>query len=165
MELVDRLNRLDRRVLGKPQRNTPAQNRRVYLVGLVGTTTSVVLALAVRSSLPLAGVGGFVGVMVGGGVRWYTSASTPVEERHMRPLFAAGAMTLLLLIGALATTGRWSENRFRDFTPGPYFQKAEPTMVVLCPETPRGEAYTYQAPASETPTCRNGAVPKVVVRG
>jgi hypothetical protein len=104
--------------------------------------------------------------MIGSGLRWYTVASTPEEERHLRPLLGAGVIAVALVIGALATTDRWNEHqRFGDFTPGPYFQRPDPTMVVLCPETADGRAYTYQAPAAQTPTCRNGAVPKVVVRG
>ena len=134
-------------------------------MGLVGTVAMVLLALLLRRSLLLSGVWGCVGIMLGGGMRWYNAATTPEEARWMRPLLGAGVGAVLMLTVALATSGRWNEHHFSDFTPGPYFQKAEPTMVVLCPATPRGDAYTYQAPASQTPRCSNGAVPKIVVRG
>ena len=166
MGIVDSLNRLDRRVLGPVRPQSALQQRNMFLIGLAGTVFILLLAVTLHRSLLLSGAWGFVGVMLGGGTRWYASASTPEDERYLRPLLGAGGIAVLLLIGALATTDHWNKHqRFEQFTPGPYFQKPEPTMVVLCPQTPDGDAYTYQGPASETPKCRNGAVPKVVVRG
>lgn len=166
MDLAARLRRLDRRVLGEPKRDRSAtQQRRVFLVGLVGTVAVVVLALVLRQPLILASSGGFVGMMIGGGIRWGTAAATPSESRFLRPLLGAGVLAVVALVAAFVTSGRWNHERGSDVIPGPYFQRVEPTMVVLCAETRTGRAYTYQAPAAESPTCRNGAEPKVVVRG
>jgi hypothetical protein len=166
MGLVARLNQLDRRVLGPVRPQSALQHRNVVLIGLGGLTALLIVALLTRRASVLVGFGGFMGVLLGGGLRWYSAASMPEERRFMRPLFGTAAVVVLVLIAAFTTSGRWDHHqRFRDFTPGRYFQRPDPTMVVLCPETADGRAYTYQAPAAQTPTCRNGAVPKVVVRG
>lgn len=161
----ERLRALDDRVLGPPRPRTAAQYRTTYLVGLVCTVVLVLLAVATRRSVLLSGVWGFVGVLLGGGTRWYGAASTPAEQRFLRPLLAAGVVALVMLGVAVATSGRWNEHPYRPFVPPSDVGPRQETMVVLCPETSRGPAYTYQAPGSETPKCRNGAVPQVVVRG
>lgn len=68
--LGQRLRSLDDRVLGKPKPPTTATYRNSFLVGLAGAVAMLVV-LAITGKWSFVGsIGGFLGVMLGSGVRW-----------------------------------------------------------------------------------------------
>ena len=164
MPVMQTLRRLDDRVIGKQKKPNREQARQACLVGVGGWAVVLLLAATFRKPLILSGVGGFVGVTLGGLVRW-RNASRPEERPTLRLLTAVAVLMLALTFGGYVAMFRAADDTDLPVGPtvDPYRNMA--TMVVLCARTDKGDAYTYQAPATEVPTCRNGAVPKVVVRG
>ena len=71
MTVLERLRRLDDRVLGRPKPVTPRTHVSSFLVGSAGTVGLLTYATFDGDTAVLAGSGGFFGVMVGSAVRWY----------------------------------------------------------------------------------------------
>ena len=164
MPVMETLRRLDDRVIGKQKKSKREQARRSCLMGLGGWAVVLLLAATLRKPLILSGVGGFVGVTLGGLVRW-RNASNPQERPTLRLLTAVAVLMFAATVGGYVALFRAADNTDSPLDPAVDPYRSTATMVVLCTETDKGDAYTYQAPATEVPTCRNGAVPKVVVRG
>jgi hypothetical protein len=133
-------------------------------VGLVGTVALLLLIAIFRRPILLSAGGAFVGLTLGGGLRWWNATPDSDDTRAMHLLLGLGVLAVGAVVVLTATIGRWVHQEPSSFRPTPY-EHAPATMVVLCETTSRGSAYTYQTVATEKPTCRNGAVPKVVVRG
>lgn len=164
MTLAERLRRFDDRVIGEPgSRPAHVRHKRSFLFGVVGTLLVLVLLALFNESLLLPALGAFVGTAIGGGVRWWRSAPEAEHGRTMRVLLGLRVLVIGAAAAGSATIIGWDEDNRPPFRTTPY-QQVPPTMVVLCGQTSQGDAYTYQAPATDTPKCHNGAVPQVVVR-
>jgi hypothetical protein len=72
--LGDALRRLDDRVLPAPKPVSVTTHRNTFLVGLIGTLLVLVGLILSGRWTAVGAVGGFVGVMIGGGIRWYRAA-------------------------------------------------------------------------------------------
>ena len=161
MTIGQRLRALDDRVLGPPRRPSATALRNGFLFGVAGAL-AVLLAIVLtgRPSM-VAGIGGFVGVAIGNGVRWLRR--DVADPRRRRVILSGGALVLVLAGAAtFATRDAWRDDVRDDLPPG--WQGSVPTMVVTCAETGEGPSHTYQAPVTETPWCENGADPQVVLR-
>jgi hypothetical protein len=162
---MEQLRNLDERVLGGLLRrsSTPEQHRKTYLFGLAGTTCVLAVGLLWQWSYVLPGIGGFVGVMLGGGVRWWTSTPDNEEPPYQRTLLATGAVVLVAVIVAWASY--WGDTTRRDPAPWPpNWQPAPGTMVVLCEYGDDRRNYTYQSTPDERLHCKDGGTPRVLVR-
>lgn len=71
MRLGDALRRLDDRVLGPPRTAPPTTYRATFLLGVAGVLVVLGFVLVTGRTAAIGGVGGFVGVTVASGVRWY----------------------------------------------------------------------------------------------
>lgn len=72
MALLTRLRHLDDRVIGRPTPASAKRYRDTFIAGLLGTL-AVLVTIAVTGKWAFIGaVGGFVGLMLGGGLGWYT---------------------------------------------------------------------------------------------
>ena len=75
MRLSERLAWLDNQVMGQPKAVTNRSYWQSFLVGLLGTAV-VLVALAITDAWQYVwAVGGFLGVMLGGGFRWWRTRS------------------------------------------------------------------------------------------
>jgi hypothetical protein len=103
MGVADRLRRLDNHVLGRPKPITSRTQRNSFLVGFVGTVALLSYSSFSGSTGVLAGSGGFFGVMVASGLRWFRAL-----ERHgkwqardgaRRVAAGAGLLLVALVVG------------------------------------------------------------------
>ncbi len=85
MGIGQRLRWLDDRLLGKPKPQTAKTHRNIFLVGLFGALTVLVVSAITGEWSYVAAVGGFVGAMLGSAVRWRASTrSHPKGSRSQR---------------------------------------------------------------------------------
>ena len=100
MTVLDRLKRLDDRVLGRPRPVTARTHVSSFLVGLVGTAAILGYATVEQDTSVLAGSGGFFGVLVASAVRWYR-----LRERSGdwdgRPAHRRNVLLALVLVPAV----------------------------------------------------------------
>ncbi len=73
MGIAQRLRSLDDRVFGRPKPPTAKTYRATFLVGLFGTLTVLVVSAITGEWSFIAGVGGFLGIMLASVLRWYDS--------------------------------------------------------------------------------------------
>lgn len=164
MLVLQRLRRLDNHVIGPLTRHPPrVLARRCCLLGLGSSLTLVGLSIGARDPAVLFGLPGLVGLTIASGVQWWNLVRRPDNPTRGVTLAWLAAVALSAVAGALVV-GSVLHARHPVRLPGPAPLR-QPTMVVLCPATATGDAYTYQTVATATPTCNNAATPKIVVRG
>lgn len=73
MGILARLRRLDDRVLGRPKPPTPETHRNTFVLGLLGASVVLIALAATGRWTAIGAVGGFLGMALGGGLRWYRS--------------------------------------------------------------------------------------------
>ena len=160
MSVTERLRSLDGRVLGRRRPVTARKHRTGFLVGTSGTLVVVVAAVLSGWSGVLAGAGGFVGMALASGFRWWESGP---PDRRRTAAVALGSVVVVVAVGAaLATMSDW--DRDEPAPAGGQLRPAEPTQFVQCDETARGRGYSYQAPVTAPLRCENGATPRVLLR-
>lgn len=150
-------------MLGPPKRCAPhLLGKRWCLLGITGLFAELLLTAASRAPALLWNVLTFVGFTIIGGAQWRRAC----PDRERRPVVVAlglGTVGVAVLTAAALTTDHWAQVEPVPYHPAPMVRV--PTMIVLCPETTSGKAYSYQTGVVSAPTCRNGAVPKVIARG
>lgn len=161
---MDRLRELDDRALAPLTRQPPAvQARNCCLIGVGACLTVVALSVPAHDPVVLVGLPGLAGMTIANAVRWWNHArGAPDPTRGVRSVWLV-TVAVAVVTGALVV-GSALHRPQRAQLPGPTPLR-QPTMVVLCPATPMGDAYTYQTTATATPQCKNGAKPNVILRG
>ena len=73
MRLTARLRALDDRVLGRPEPEKVSTVRAWFLIALAVTLTYLVVVAVTGAWRYAGGIGGFLGMTLGTGLRWYRS--------------------------------------------------------------------------------------------